>query len=146
MTFGRTSAIWRRKNGSQAAISSSSGLRLFGRAALDHVGDVDVLASEAHPLRDDVGQQPSGAADERDALSILVLAGTFSDEHHGGVRIADTEDDGRSSTSELAARAVAEHITQLVERRGIANGGFEQQIPEIGAESVRVALPPGRGS
>jgi hypothetical protein len=93
------------------------GLRIaiVRRTALHDVRDVDVVAAKAHALRDDVGEEHAGAPDERDALAVLVLARSFTDEHQVGRCAADSEDDVRAPFAELAARTIADHGAQLVE-------------------------------
>ncbi len=81
------------------------GIAIARRAALDHVGDVDLLAGHAHGL-DDLGEQLAGAADERLALLVLVLARRLADEHQAGLRVADAEDHlPAAERGQLAARA-----------------------------------------
>ena len=63
-----------------------------GRAALDHVRDVDVLAGHADPAEQLVEELP-GLADERVALLVLVEARRLADEHQVRLRVADAEDD-----------------------------------------------------
>ena len=58
---------------------------VFGRTALEHVGDVDLVAAEAHALGDHVGQELAGAADERLALTVFVGARGLADEHQPGL-------------------------------------------------------------
>ena len=78
------------------------------RPALDHVGDVDLVAREAHRL-DHLRQQLPGAADERNPLDVLVRAGRLADEHQVRVRIPDAEHDLLAPERvQLAARAVAD--------------------------------------
>ena len=74
------------------------------RAALDHVGDVDVLAREADSGEELVEELP-GLADERIALLVLVEAGRLAHEHEVGGGIAHAEDDLRPPRRELAACA-----------------------------------------
>ena len=56
------------------------GIAVARRPALDHVGDVDLVAVKPDRL-DDLRQQLPGAADERDALDVLVGARRLADEH-----------------------------------------------------------------
>src|SRR5205085_11062396 len=75
-----------------------------GRAALDHVRDVDPAPLEADP-----GQQPleelPRLADERHALLVLVEAGRLADEHQVGGGIAGAEDDLRPALRQRTAGA-----------------------------------------
>ena len=65
-TLGRMSAIWVNRCGSQDADLGRLGVAVAGRAALEHVGDEDVLAAQADALQQG-GEQLAGGADERDA-------------------------------------------------------------------------------
>src|SRR5439155_17297899 len=80
------------------------GVTVPGRPALDHVGDVDVLAGHADPAQELV-EQLSRLADEREALLVLVEARRLADEHQVGLRVADPEDDLGPAFREPAARA-----------------------------------------
>ena len=68
----------------------SLGIAVPRRAALDDVGNVDLVALEAN-RRDDSRQQLSRAADERNPLDVFVGAWSFADEHQVSLRIADAE-------------------------------------------------------
>ena len=74
------------------------------RAALDHVGDVDVGALEADPGEQLLEQLPR-LADEGDALLVLVEARRLADEHQLGVGVPRAEHDLRPPLGEPAARA-----------------------------------------
>ena len=100
---------------------------IFRRAALHHVGDVDVVALQAHGL-DHLRQQLSGAADKGNALHVFVVPGPFADEDQLGVRIAHAEDDLVAVAVQLAARAVAQVGGDALERVAFdAVGGFEER-------------------
>ena len=89
------------------------------RPALEHVGDVDLVALEAHRL-DHLRQQLAGAPDERDALHVFIRARRFADEHQVRRRVADAEDDLLPPERvQLAARAVAD---VLADRRQQLHG------------------------
>jgi hypothetical protein len=92
---------------------------LARRAALDDVGDVDVVA--AHPDRlDDLRQQLPRAPDKRLPLDVFVPAGRFADEHQVGIRIADAIHDLRAAERvQLAARAVADVVANGGKRVGL---------------------------
>ena len=79
MTLGATSSSCSRRYGMHVAISSGSGLRLLGRAALDDVADVNFVALVAH-RRDHAIEQLPGLADERKPCCVLVGAGPLADE------------------------------------------------------------------
>src|SRR6185503_173281 len=123
------------------------GIAVLRRPALDHVGDVDVVARQADRL-DDFRQQLPGAADERNALDVLVAARRLADEHQVGVRVADAEHDLRASERvQLAARAVADVGADGGERLG---GVARKRDRRSLGRSVRrlpgpaAALAPGR--
>ena len=80
------------------------GVTVPGRAALDHVRDVDVCALEPD-AREQLVEELAGLADERVALLVLVEAGRLADEHQVGVRVTDAEDDLRAAFGKPAARA-----------------------------------------
>ncbi len=86
------------------------GSAIARRPALHDVGDVDLLALEAHG-GDHVVEQLSGAPDERQALLVFVSARPFADEHQLGVRISGAEDDLLASQlGQLAALAVGADV------------------------------------
>ena len=91
------------------------------RAAFDHVGDVDFFALEAHGA-DHVVEQLAGAAYERQALRILVGAGTFANKHEAGAGRAIGKDQFVAPGVESAASAVADFFAENLQR-GIAIGG-----------------------
>ena len=98
---------------------------IAGRAAFHDVGDVDILAADAHGF-DHVVEQLSGATDEGLALCVFVGSGAFADEHQVGVRIADAEDNLLAALLvKLAAGTVAEIFANEFKRGdGIGNGLF----------------------
>ncbi len=82
------------------------GIAIARRAALDHVGDVDLLAGQADRL-DDLRQQLPGAADEGLALLVFVLARRLAHEHQPRLRMADAEHHlAPSQLAQLAAHAL----------------------------------------
>ncbi len=94
-----------------------------GGAALDDVGDVDLLAPEAHG-GDHVVEELAAFADEGEALEVLVGAGAFADEHEAGVGVAVGEDDGAAAgVGEGTAGAVADEGADGFEGGGSAGGG-----------------------
>ena len=60
---------------------------VFGRTALEHVGDENLIATEAHSLGDHVGEQLACSTDERLARSVFVGAGGFSNKHQPRFRV-----------------------------------------------------------
>ncbi len=71
------------------------------RAALHDVGDVHVVAREAHAL-DELGEELAGATDEGLALEVFLLARALADEQQVGVGTADAEHHLRPPRRELA--------------------------------------------
>src|SRR5437773_9504556 len=83
------------------------GVPVLWRTTLDHIRNVDVIAREADRL-DDFREELTGAADERDALDVFVMARRLADKHEVGRRIAHSEHDLLPPEAvQLAARAVA---------------------------------------
>src|SRR5579864_7656472 len=77
-----------------------------GRAALHHVGDVNIFAAQTHG-RDHVVEQLPGAAHEGQALFVLVGARTFAHKHQFGMDVACAKDDVFAAFAEAAASALA---------------------------------------
>ena len=73
-------------------------------ATLDGIRDVALVARELHGL-EHLGQELAGAADEGQALRVLVGARALADHDELGARVAGAEDDGVPRVAELAARA-----------------------------------------
>src|SRR5207342_3949349 len=78
------------------------GVAVSGRAALDHVRDVYVLAGHADPTEELVEELP-GLADERVALLVFVEAGRLADEHQLGFGVPHAEDDLGAPLGKAAA-------------------------------------------
>src|SRR5690606_3518208 len=68
------------------------GVAVSGRPELDDVRDVDLLALEADG-GEDLVEELAGAADERAALQVFLLAGRLADEHERGVIWSLAEDE-----------------------------------------------------
>ncbi len=122
-TLGLTTAIWRMRNGEQVSHLVALRRAIAGRTAFHDVGDVDILAANAHGF-DHVVEQLSGAAHEGLALRVFVGAGAFAHEHQVGARIAHAEDDLLAALLvQFAAGAVAEVFANEFERGdGIGDG------------------------
>src|SRR5262249_49356820 len=93
----------------------------LGRAALDYVADVDLIAHQVDALflcraLDHLREQLSGAADERDALRVFIGAGAFADEHQRRFLVADAEDDFVAAFVQAAAAAIADVLYDLEQR------------------------------
>ena len=93
-----------------------------GRAPGDDVGDVGARAVEPD-RRDHAVEQFSGAADEGEALQVLLHARRLADEHHARLRVAVGEDEVGGGEAEVAALESLERRAELVERGG-GRGGF----------------------
>ena len=91
------------------------GVAVSGRAALDHVGNVDLLAPEPRAAEKRV-ELLSRRAHERLALQVLVAAGALPDEHHASARVAHAKDEVGARHAERAALAVAHEVPNLLER------------------------------
>ena len=90
-------------------------------AAFQGVRYVDVLSGQADP-REQLLEQLAGLADERDALLVLVKAGSLADEHQVCARIARAEDDLRAPLRKPATGAPRDGIGEdgeLVHRRDL---------------------------
>src|SRR3990172_9709730 len=94
-------------------------IAVLGRPALDHIGDINVLALHSHSLGDDVGQKLPGPADERLSLQIFIAPRPFTDEHQLRLGMAHAEDDIGSARAKLAALAIADRRAQLCEILGL---------------------------
>ena len=94
---------------------------IAGRTALDHVGDVDLFALQAHG-RDHVVEQLPGAAHERQSLRVFVGAGAFADEHQARVGRAVGKHDLVAALVQGAARAVADVFADEAQGGGFVGG------------------------
>src|SRR5262249_38853050 len=90
------------------------GIAVPRRPALHHVADVDLVARVAH-RGDHLGEELAGGPDEGNALVVLLGSGALSHEDQARLRIADAEDDVLPARAELAALAVSERATDLVQ-------------------------------
>ena len=115
-TSGFTSSIWRWMNGRQICVSCGVGVAVAGRPPRNHVGDVGLAAVEPdrrhHPV-----EQLAGAADERQALDVLVAPGRFADEHDPRLRIAVGEHQPRRGVLQRAALELLQQRAQRLQRR-----------------------------
>ena len=85
---------------------------IFRWAALHHVADVHISSVQAHRFNHLI-QQFSRAADEGQALHVLIVAGAFANENEVGFRITVGENDGVPGAMQLAARAFAKIFAHL---------------------------------
>ncbi len=92
-----------------------------GRAALEHVRDVDVAALEPD-LREQLLEQLPGLADERETLLVLVEAGRLADEHEVGARVARPEHHLRAPLRKAAARAARNGVGVRLELVDVLDG------------------------
>ena len=125
-TFGSMSSIWRKRCGSQAAISSGSGSRFPGGLHLRTFA-TKTSAREADALEQPVEQLPR-LPDERHALLVLVEPGRLADEHQVGIRAPRAEDDLRSPAGERAPRARGRLLRVLPERRCALDGFLHRAL------------------
>ena len=86
---------------------------LFDRCpAFDRIGDEHIVACQTDG-REHAGQQFPGAADERLALAIFVLAGSLADDHQRRIGIADPADDlGARAADEASAARIGLRVQQ----------------------------------
>ena len=97
---------------------------VFGRPAFQNVGDIDLVASQAHSLGDHVGQELAGPADERLALTIFVGARGLADEHQprlGGPGAEDGLGPCLGQVGTLAAVLPPRSASRLEQRRPLAS-------------------------
>ena len=101
-------------------------------AAFEDVGEVDVVAGEAHG-GDDFGEEFAGASDEGFAEAVFVCPGGFADKHEVGVRVAGAEDGlGAGGGEVLALLAGADGFAKRGESRFA--GHFRFQIGDFRGE------------
>ncbi len=118
-------------------------IAVVGRAALQNVGDVDLLALHPHRL-DDLGEKLPRAADESQTLNVLFVARGLPHEQEVGGRAALPEHDVGPTARELAPRAAFQKGPQRGkirdrprhERGHLAAQGVEKEIthPEVSEE------------
>ena len=130
------SSIWRKRCGSQAAISSGQRVAVPGRPALQDVRDEHVGARQPDPAEELV-EELARLADERDALLVLVEPGRLADEHEVGVRASRAEHDLRTSLRERAARARGGLLRVLSKRGGALDGVHRSASLRRRADGVR---------
>ena len=82
------------------------GITVSGRTALEHVGDIDVLATQARQSQDAV-QILARTANERLPLQVFVTTRRLAHEQHPSLRIAHAEYDLRPCLGKLAPTAIA---------------------------------------
>ena len=116
-----------------------AGLDLLGlrvavprRAALEHIGDVDVGPREPDRLEQPLEHLP-GLADERRALLVLVEAGRLADEHQVGVRVARSDHDlgarGRESALDTASPLIRQSLELCRACWCVAHGSHSGKWP-----------------
>src|SRR5437870_5042917 len=94
--INKTNASWTRRfliSLEGLALLDFVGVRISisGRAALNHVADIDVRALHLHPALDNVCQKLTRAPDEGFALFIFICSRCLADEHQIGCGIAYAE-------------------------------------------------------
>ncbi len=90
-------------------------IAVLRRPALEDVRDVDVRSSEAHALRDDVGQELSRPTDEGDSLLVFVVARRFADEHHARPARSIGKDRLRAGSMERTSDAARDGCAKVFE-------------------------------
>ncbi len=90
------------------------GIPISGWPTLDNVGDEYLLALPADGFEQLV-EQPTGGADERPALLVLVVARAFADEHDFRLRVALTRYRPGARLVERALRARSDLGGDLIE-------------------------------
>ena len=101
------------------------GIAVAGRSALHDVGDEHVVAGPAD-VAEQAHEQAAGAADERPALAVLVLARALADEDDLGRCVTLARDGIRPGRVEPAASAIADLCRDRRERRaalGVGHAG-----------------------
>src|SRR4051794_8652925 len=117
------------------------GIAVAGRAALEDVGDEDVVALQA-----DAGQQLlehlPRCADEGQAALVLARAGRLPHEHEVRVGVAGAEDDLRAGRGELRAAGAAPRLREdLLELLATRLGGHHRRD---GRQAGRRCVHPAR--
>src|SRR5512134_2689761 len=80
------------------------GIPVAGRATLDRVADVDLLARELYRFQH-LREELTGPTHERQPLRVLVGAGPLADDDEVGLRVAGAEHDRLAALAELALAA-----------------------------------------
>lgn len=114
MTSGQMERICSRRKGEHVAYLLGPWVAVGGWAALYHVRDVDVLASQARKTQKAV-ELLAGSAHEGLALQVLVASWALADEHHARVWVADAKHQVGARLSQGAQSTVAQHLTDLLE-------------------------------
>ena len=96
----------------QAPISAGSGSRFWGRPALDHIGDIDLLPIQADG-GEELFQELAGRANEGTALAVFLGAGAFADEHQLGVGRALAGDGTGAAPMEVALGTAGDQLRNL---------------------------------
>ena len=144
ITSGWIASIWRKRNGDAGVGLDRLGNPILRRSAFDDVRDVDLIAAQAHGV-DHVVEQLAGAADERQALRVLIGARTFADEHQPRVRVAVAEDNGVAALVKRAARARAHVVANRLQGGGAIFGCGENARLNQSLRGLQGRLQSGRG-
>jgi hypothetical protein len=110
-------SIWRKRNGRAGVGLDRFRHAILRRPAFHNIGDVNLVAAQAHG-DDHVVEQLAGAADEGQTLRILIGARAFANKHEACVGIAVAEDDGVAGLGERAASTVADVLADRLQRCG----------------------------
>src|SRR2546421_558079 len=109
------------------------GIAVAGRPAQDRVRDEDFVARQVHRGQH-LRQQLSRAADERQALRVLVGAGAFANDDELGARIAGAEHDVRAALAELTAPAALQRLLLTAQHLGRRHQVFALERHRLDAE------------
>jgi hypothetical protein len=116
------------------------GCAIAGGPTFDDIADVYVLPAEAHRL-DDLGEELPGAAHERLALGVLIGARRLAHEDQAGRGVSDSEDDLGAPGVQLAAGALAQFYSDLLQGRADHRGRGRRLRPaEVGVFHAELLL------
>ena len=85
-----------------------------GRAAFDHVADVDFFPLQSQGP-DHVVQEFAGASDKRSSLPVLIQSRPFPDKHQSGLRGTLSKNKAAAAAMEPAAAAVPQFLPDFQE-------------------------------
>src|SRR5882672_2061590 len=121
---------------------------VLGRAALEHVADVDLLALQIDG-GDHLVEELSRASDEGKSLEIFVPPRRLTDEHEPGARAPVGEDGVRARLAEAALPALAHHArerAEIVGKVGCVARRADGGGPNVGRGWCAIVSNPGSES
>ncbi len=110
--FGRDHLELPQQEGRAGGDFAVFGRAILGRAAFDHVADVNVFALQAHRF-DHLRQKFSGSPHKRQALRVFVRAWSLSDKDEFSFRISITKDDRVPVLMKPTTRALTQIFANL---------------------------------